>query len=199
MKLQTGGSCGVIFQRLARVPRTAFPDRRGSPGPSRCPGSRRWRGSAAPTGGPGEKQRGRLSTSHPSPSTGTQGIPPSPPKVPQCCGLWLWRAAFGELVFPFVRQQELWVKGSSEGLLIPSQPGDPEVSCTELPIPLELSHFFNFFIFFHFIDSLQLFPVSQRGLTPQRCIFNFFLWLESHTCGSKPPEHAPVQSYSDQV
>lgn len=52
MELQYGGSCGVIFRRLARVPQIAFPDRRGSPGPSRCRGSRRWPGSVARTGGP---------------------------------------------------------------------------------------------------------------------------------------------------
>lgn len=55
----------------------------------------------------GEKQRSRLSTLHLSPSTSTQGTPPNPPKVPECCGLWLWKARFGELVSPFVRQEEL--------------------------------------------------------------------------------------------
>lgn len=199
MELQYGGSCGVIFRRLARVPQIAFPDRRGSPGPSRCRGSRRWPGSAARTGGPREKQRSRLSTSHPSPSTSTEGTPPNPPKVPECCGLWLRRARFGELVFPFVRQEKLWVKSSSEGWLILSQSGDPEVRCTKLPVPLQTWSFHISWGFFHFIDSLQVFPVSQLGLTPQRCNFSFFFRSESHIYGSKPPEYAPVQSYSDQV
>lgn len=55
MKLQHAGSCGVIFQRLARVLQTAFLDRRGSRGPSHCRGSRRWRGSVARRGGPRRK------------------------------------------------------------------------------------------------------------------------------------------------
>lgn len=55
MKLQDEGSCGVIFQRLAHVLQIASPDRRGSPGPSHCRGSRRWPGSAARRGGPRRK------------------------------------------------------------------------------------------------------------------------------------------------
>lgn len=55
MKLQYGGSCGVIFQRLARALQIAFLDRRGSRGPSRCCGSRRWQGSVARRGDPRRK------------------------------------------------------------------------------------------------------------------------------------------------
>lgn len=40
------------------------------------------------------------------------------------------------------------MKSSSEGLLILSQLGGPEVSCTKLPAPLEFSHFLGWFFFF---------------------------------------------------
>lgn len=55
MKLQHAGSCGVIFQRLARVLQIAFLDRRGSRGPFRCRGSHHWRESVARRGGPRRK------------------------------------------------------------------------------------------------------------------------------------------------
>lgn len=130
MKLQHAGSCGVIFQRLARVLQIAFLDRRGSRGPSRCRGSRHWRESVARRGGPRrktEKQGEHFPPLTPHEHTEHSAVPMHGrnglvflsllPVFQKCLhfgGSSSWRARFDEPVLPFFRQQELWVKSSSD-------------------------------------------------------------------------------------
>lgn len=190
MKLQYGGSCGVIFQRLARVPRTAFPDRKGSPGPSRCRGSRRWPGSAARTGGPRRKTEQQIE--HCTPFTLHTGHSSQCPN-----GAWMLWAVTPESqvwLLPLPCRRDCEWKFALRACRFFLSLGTHKSAAPNFQ-SLWSSH-----ISFHFMDSLQVFPVSELGLTPQRCIFDFFFKaLESHIYESKPPEHTPVQSCSDQV